>query len=79
MFFITKIKSKNEKMKTASFFIVAVILGIMIEKIVARYLLLNLDQVQKDSNITGKMICIIIHDCVNFKLKDSKILKFLYH
>ena len=64
-------------MKASSSFIVTVILGIAIENIVARYLLLNLDQLKKDSNITGKIICIIIHDRINFK--DSKILKFLYH
>ena len=51
-------------MKTSSFFIVAVIVGILIESIIARYDVLNLNQQKK--NITGKITNKTIHDCINF-------------
>ena len=51
-------------MKTSSFFIVAVIVGILIESIIARYDVLNLNQQKK--NITGKITSKTIHDCINF-------------
>ena len=72
-----KIIQANKRMKASSFLIVTIIFGVVVENIVTRYLLLNLDQEKKDGNITGKIKCILFHDHINSNwTKFNDLLKY---